>query len=76
LLVRPYFALGDDPVFVLVMMILIACPTAINLMQICQTIGKYENDLAVLLFYSYILAIPILTTLVTLFLFIIQVIPF
>ncbi|KAJ9083761.1 hypothetical protein DSO57_1031444 [Entomophthora muscae] len=72
LLARPYFALGADPVFILVMMILISAPTAINLLMVCQSVNKFEDEMATVLLYSYLLAIPVMTGLVTLFLYLIK----
>lgn len=72
LAVRNEFPLGDDPTFILVMMILISAPTAINLLQICQSVDKFEDEMSMLLLYSYLLAIPVMTGLVTFFLYLIQ----
>ncbi|KAI0234099.1 hypothetical protein L0F63_000532 [Massospora cicadina] len=76
LLARPYFALGDDPVFMLMMMILISTPTAITLLMVCQSVNKFEDEMAMILLYSYILAIPVMTGLVALFLYLIKSITF
>lgn len=72
LALRNEFTLGDDPTFILVMMILISSPTAINLLQVCQSVDKFEDEMSMLLLYSYLLAIPVMTGLVTFFLYLIQ----
>ncbi|ORX96868.1 auxin efflux carrier [Basidiobolus meristosporus CBS 931.73] len=58
---RHLFSLGDDPLFLLTMMILGSSPTAINLINICQTEGYLEDQTAQLLLYAYVLAAPALT---------------
>ncbi|KAK9721493.1 hypothetical protein K7432_003374 [Basidiobolus ranarum] len=58
---RRLFSLGEDPLFLLTMMILGSSPTAINLINICQTEGYLEDQTAQLLLYAYVLAAPALT---------------
>ncbi|KAI9297272.1 auxin efflux carrier [Neoconidiobolus thromboides FSU 785] len=76
ILAQPWFYLGDDPVFVLTMMILVSTPTAINLLNVCQSVNKFEEEMSMLLLYSYILCLPIMTLLVAFYLYIIQTLPF
>ncbi|KAK9717132.1 hypothetical protein K7432_006429 [Basidiobolus ranarum] len=58
---RHLFSLGQDPLFILTMMVLGSSPTAINLINICQTEGYLEDQTAQLLLYAYVLAAPALT---------------
>ncbi|ODQ52494.1 auxin efflux carrier [Saitoella complicata NRRL Y-17804] len=54
-IIAKYFDYGiiDDPVFTVVMFLLIGSPTALTLHQICQMNGVYEREMARVLFYSY-----------------------
>ncbi|KAG0005231.1 hypothetical protein BGZ80_004747 [Entomortierella chlamydospora] len=48
-----------DPTFSLTLVLLVAAPTAINLIQICQIKGFFEMEMASVLFWSYcVLGIP------------------
>ncbi|KAF9110744.1 hypothetical protein BGX27_005919 [Mortierella sp. AM989] len=48
-----------DPTFSLTLVLLVAAPTAINMIQICQIKGFFEMDMASVLFWSYcVLGIP------------------
>ncbi|KAG0307687.1 hypothetical protein BGZ99_001381 [Dissophora globulifera] len=42
-----------DPTFSLALVLIVAAPTAINLIQMCQIEGFYENEMASVLFWSY-----------------------
>ncbi|KXS18067.1 auxin efflux carrier [Gonapodya prolifera JEL478] len=56
---RQWLDLGlSDPMFVMTLMILGGGPTAVNLLQICQVHGSYEDEMASLLFWSYVLVVP------------------
>ncbi|ORX88803.1 hypothetical protein K493DRAFT_200370, partial [Basidiobolus meristosporus CBS 931.73] len=68
---RHLFSLGQDPLFLLTMMVLGSSPTAINLINICQTEGYLEDQTAQLLLYAYVLAAPALTCWVVSFLWLI-----
>ncbi|OZJ02761.1 hypothetical protein BZG36_03352 [Bifiguratus adelaidae] len=62
-----------DPVFGVTMIILGCAPTAINLIQICQVNGIYEDEMARVLVISYgILSIPCLVVVVMGALWVIQ----
>ncbi|KAG0051522.1 hypothetical protein BGZ83_003602 [Gryganskiella cystojenkinii] len=51
--------LTADPAFRLTLVLLISAPTAINLIQICQITGFREQQMASLLFWSYVVfAVP------------------
>ena len=45
----------DDPIFVVVCFLLIGAPSALQLAQICQINGVYENVMSKLLFQSYVI---------------------
>ncbi|KHJ33933.1 putative auxin efflux carrier superfamily [Erysiphe necator] len=45
----------DDPIFVIVCFLLTGAPSAIQLAQICQINGVYENVMSNLLFHSYVI---------------------
>ncbi|KAI9316263.1 auxin efflux carrier [Dichotomocladium elegans] len=62
---RQWSGIAADPVFN-VMMIVIGCaPTAINLVQISQVTGAFENEMLHMLFYSYgIVCVPVFTLVV------------
>lgn len=45
----------DDPIFVIVCFLLTGAPSALQLAQICQINGVYENVMARLLFQSYVI---------------------
>ncbi|KAF9999911.1 hypothetical protein BGZ79_006489 [Entomortierella chlamydospora] len=48
-----------DPTFSLTLVLISASPTAINMIQLCQIKGFFENDMAAVLFWSYcVLGIP------------------
>ncbi|ORZ09352.1 membrane transport protein-domain-containing protein [Lobosporangium transversale] len=42
-----------DPTFTLTLVLIVAAPTAINIIQLCQIKGFFENDMAAVLFWSY-----------------------
>ncbi|KAK9765324.1 hypothetical protein K7432_006436 [Basidiobolus ranarum] len=71
LLTHKFFALGSDPVFVMVMMLLGSGPTAVNLMNICQAVGNCEDEMAQLLLYSYLFAAPALALWVVTYLWVV-----
>ncbi|KAI9669170.1 MAG: hypothetical protein M1829_005171 [Trizodia sp. TS-e1964] len=45
----------DDPIFVIVCFLLTGAPSALQLAQICQLNGVYENVMAKILFQSYVI---------------------
>ncbi|KAG0366039.1 membrane transport protein-domain-containing protein [Gamsiella multidivaricata] len=45
--------LTTDPTFALTLVLIVASPTAINLIQLAQVKGFFENDMAAVLFWSY-----------------------
>jgi len=47
----------DDPIFVVVCYLLMGAPSALQLAQICQINGVYENVMARILFWSYVVVI-------------------
>ncbi|KAF9361014.1 hypothetical protein BGX26_006566 [Mortierella sp. AD094] len=48
-----------DPTFSLTLVLIAASPTAINMIQLCQIKGFFEQDMAAVLFWSYcVLGIP------------------
>lgn len=47
----------DDPIFVIVCYLLVGAPSALQLAQICQINGVYENAMARILFWSYVVVI-------------------
>ncbi|KAK3822370.1 MAG: auxin efflux carrier, partial [Linnemannia gamsii] len=52
--------LTTDPVFRMVLVLIAAAPTAINLTQLCQIKGFFEREMASLLFWSYcVLGVPL-----------------
>ncbi|KAI9031355.1 auxin efflux carrier [Hyaloraphidium curvatum] len=51
----------EDPLFVLVMLILGSSPTAVNLTQIAAVHGHYEDELSLTLLYVYGLTLPVQT---------------
>ncbi|ORX91759.1 auxin efflux carrier [Basidiobolus meristosporus CBS 931.73] len=71
LVTHKFFSLGYDPVFVMVMMLLGSGPTAVNLMNICQAVGNYEDEMAQLLLYSYLFAAPALALWVVVYLWVV-----
>lgn len=48
----------DDPVFVVVIFLLVGSPTAIQLTQICQLNGVFERECAKVLWWSYAVFTP------------------
>lgn len=51
--------LTQDPVFKMVLVLVVAAPTAINLTQLCQIKGFFEDEIVSLLFWSYcVLGVP------------------
>ncbi|KAI9257236.1 auxin efflux carrier [Phascolomyces articulosus] len=58
-------AIAADPVFSVMMIILGCTPTAINLVQISQVTGCFENEMLRVLFWSYgVICVPIFTLIV------------
>jgi len=47
-------SLFDDPIFIIVVLLLIGAPSAIQLAQICQINGVYEHEMSRVLFWSYV----------------------
>ncbi|KAJ3186455.1 hypothetical protein HDU85_007274 [Gaertneriomyces sp. JEL0708] len=64
--------LAGDPTFTMALLLLSACPTALNLMNISQAQRNHETITATLLFWSYLLSVPILTAWVVGFLIILR----
>lgn len=60
--------LPDDPVFHLVLLIEAATPTAVNLVIMCQLHEHGEGDMAAVLLWQYLAAIPSLTLFIALYL--------
>lgn len=50
-------SLMDDPIFIIVCFLLAGAPSALQLSQICQLNGVYENVMAKILFWSYVVVI-------------------
>ena len=58
-------AIATDPVFSVMMIILGCTPTAINMVQISQVTGCFENEMLRVLFWSYgVICVPIFTLIV------------
>lgn len=58
-------AIASDPVFSTMMIIVGCTPTAINLVQICQVTGAFEDDMLRVLFWSYgVICVPMFTLVV------------
>ncbi|KAI8099868.1 dynein light chain 1, cytoplasmic [Halteromyces radiatus] len=58
----PYSILATDPVFIVMMIVLGCTPTAINLVQISQVNGIFEEEMLRMLFWSYgIVCVPVVT---------------
>jgi predicted permease len=70
-LLQPYYELGNDPMFQLAMLLVASGPPALDLIQMTTFTNTYRDEVAILLLYSYIIAIPCLTALVSFYLFII-----
>lgn len=47
----------DDPIFVIVCFLLVGAPSALQLAQICQINGVYEEVMARILFWSYVVVV-------------------
>ncbi|KAI9491803.1 membrane transport protein-domain-containing protein [Zychaea mexicana] len=57
--------IASDPVFSVMMIILGCTPTAINLVQISQVTGAFENEMLRVLFWSYgVVCVPVFTLIV------------
>ncbi|KAI8333975.1 hypothetical protein BC941DRAFT_433506 [Chlamydoabsidia padenii] len=53
-------ALSKDPMYIVMMIILGSTPTAINLIQISQVTGMFEEEMLHVLFWSYgVVCIPV-----------------
>ncbi|KAF3933545.1 hypothetical protein ABW19_dt0201247 [Dactylella cylindrospora] len=50
-------SLMDDPIFIIVCFLLVGAPSALQLSQICQLNGVYEDVMAKILFWSYVVVI-------------------
>jgi len=50
-------SLLDDPIFIIVCFLLAGAPSALQLSQICQLNGVYEDVMAKILFWSYVVVI-------------------
>lgn len=70
-LIKPYYELGNDPMFQLAMMLVASGAPSSSLVQLSAYTNSFKDEVAFLLLYSYILAIPCLTALVGIFMFII-----
>ncbi|ORX50154.1 dynein light chain 1, cytoplasmic [Hesseltinella vesiculosa] len=57
-----YSLLATDPVFLVMMVVLGSTPVAVNLMQLCQTNGAFEEEMIQVLFWSYgVVCVPLST---------------
>ncbi|RUS16244.1 auxin efflux carrier [Endogone sp. FLAS-F59071] len=66
-------AVASDPVLVLVLIMLGCGPTAINLVQICQVNGMFEEEIAHVLFWSYgVVAVPLISIVIMIALVVVQ----
>ncbi|RIB03082.1 auxin efflux carrier [Gigaspora rosea] len=63
----------NDPMLWFILMMIASGPTAISCINLVQLTGNFEEEMAVLLFYSYICLAPIITITVISFLTIINV---
>ncbi|KAI9313143.1 auxin efflux carrier, partial [Dichotomocladium elegans] len=64
---------ATDPVFGLMMIVLGCTPTAINLVQISQVTGAFEDEMLRVLFWSYaVICVPVFTAIVFVALSIVQ----
>ncbi|CAG8544269.1 7316_t:CDS:2 [Acaulospora colombiana] len=54
----------EDPMLLFVLVMLASGPTAVNCMNLAQFTGTFQEEMATLLFYSYIAAAPTITLLV------------
>jgi len=70
---RHWTSLGNDPTFLLTILILGTTPPAINLSLLSQATGKFEAETAQLLYMSYVVAIPAIALQVTFYLWLIKV---
>ncbi|CAG8516033.1 9069_t:CDS:2 [Cetraspora pellucida] len=61
-----------DPMLWFILMMLASGPTAINCINLVQLTGNFEEEMAALLFYSYICLAPLITLIVMSFLTIIS----
>ncbi|KAJ1672819.1 hypothetical protein EV182_006434, partial [Spiromyces aspiralis] len=64
--------LSEDPVFMLTLLILATTPSAINLTTVAQVTGKFEQESAIILLYSYLLGIPVLSIIFTFYLWLVS----
>ncbi|CAG8435926.1 8603_t:CDS:2 [Ambispora gerdemannii] len=62
----------EDPMLWFVLMVSASGPTAINLLNIAQMVGAFEQEISALLVYSYLALIPMLSVYVMIFLFVIN----
>ncbi|KAJ1672715.1 hypothetical protein EV182_006632, partial [Spiromyces aspiralis] len=51
----------EEPILLLVLLVLGSCPPAVNLIMITQSIGILENESAEILMWSYLLAIAVMS---------------
>jgi predicted permease len=49
-----WFPIAQDPMFIVTIMLIGSCPTAINLMVVCQTEGMFEVPMGRSLLYQYV----------------------
>ena len=61
----------QDPVYRLVLMLQACTPGAINLVLMCQIHGKGEKTMSSLLFWVYLLSVPIMTAWICYFLYLV-----
>ncbi|CAG8487400.1 8825_t:CDS:2 [Ambispora leptoticha] len=62
----------EDPMLWFVLMLTASGPTAINLLNIAQMVGAFEQEISALLVYSYVALIPMLSVYVMIFLSVID----
>jgi predicted permease len=48
-----WFPIAQDPMFIVTIMLIGSCPTAINLMTVCQTEGRFELPMGRSLLFQY-----------------------
>ncbi|KAJ3014726.1 hypothetical protein HKX48_004992 [Thoreauomyces humboldtii] len=60
--ISDHVPLAADRTFAMAMLLLASCPTALNVMNMAQARQNHEGITARLLFWSYLLCIPILTS--------------
>ncbi|CAG8679365.1 27769_t:CDS:2 [Dentiscutata erythropus] len=63
----------NDPMLWFILMMISSGPTAINCINLVQLTGNFEEEMATLLFYSYICLAPLITVIVICFLALVNV---